>query len=71
MLRCAAKKDTSMFTVSSGFIAIFKTGDNINYNLRILRLLYNRYANASNEDRRLLCKPITVIFDFDYRSGAS
>jgi hypothetical protein len=50
-----------MFTVPSGFIAVFKTGDNINHNLRILKLLYAQYEEATAGDRQLLCKPITII----------
>lgn len=49
-----------MFSVSSSFIGNFKTGDNINYNLDVVALLYSLYANASPEDRNLLRKPITV-----------
>src|SRR4051812_26192085 len=50
-----------MFIISSGFIGNFKIGDNINYNLDILALLYAQYAAASEHDRQLLRKPIVVI----------
>jgi hypothetical protein len=50
-----------MFTISSGFIAVFKTGDNINHNLRILKVLYAQYEKGSPDEKRLLCKPIVVI----------
>jgi hypothetical protein len=50
-----------MFTVSSKSIGIFKTGDNINYNLRVLAILYTQYESASDDEKRLLCKPITIL----------
>ena len=49
-----------MFTVRSNFIWVFKTGDNINHNLRILAFLYEQYAIGSAENQRLLCKVIIV-----------
>jgi hypothetical protein len=49
-----------MFTVSSGFIGRFKIGDNINHNLDVLALLYRYSADGNDEDKRLLCKPVTV-----------
>ena len=64
-----------MFIVESDFICIFKIGDNINYNLRVLKLLYNI---ESQEDAKkiLLYKPIiitiasiceAVLYDFHVR----
>lgn len=50
-----------MFTVNSGFIGEFKTGDNINYNLDCLKALYAAQNAASPSEARLLCKPITII----------
>jgi hypothetical protein len=49
-----------MFDVPSNFIGTFKIGDNINHNLNILGLLYRFYDTATPDDRRRLCKPITV-----------
>jgi hypothetical protein len=49
-----------MFTVRSDFIWDFKTGDNINYNLRVLGFLYEQGLFASPDNERLLCKPIIV-----------
>jgi len=50
-----------MFTVSSGFIGIFKTGDNINYNLNCLRELYEAQRASPAQNKHLFCKPITLI----------
>ena len=50
-----------MFTVSSGFIGIFKTGDNINYNLNCLRELYEAQRASPAQKKHLFCKPITLI----------
>src|SRR5216683_6894773 len=49
-----------MFTVPSNFIGTFKTGDNINYNLSILRLLYDQFGSGQDLDKQLLRKPIIV-----------
>lgn len=49
-----------MVSLSSDFIGDFKTGDNINYNLRILRLLYTLHDQAEPGDKPLLRKPIIV-----------
>ncbi|XOZ32548.1 hypothetical protein ACMDCT_10050 [Halomonadaceae bacterium KBTZ08] len=49
-----------MFTVNSGFIGHFKTGDNINYNLNSLKVMYAAQNTASPSDSLLLCKPITI-----------
>jgi len=49
-----------MFTVSSSFIGSFKTGDNINHNLRVLEFLYEIYAQENDHRKRLLCKPIII-----------
>ena len=52
-----------MFEISSNFIGDFKLGDNINYNLDLLALLYNYYERATADQRRLLCKPtiLTIV----------
>ena len=50
-----------MFRVNSDFICIFKIGDNINYNLKVLALLYDTQSNISNELKKLLYKPIIII----------
>jgi len=42
-------------------MASFKTGDNINHNLRILKLLYDFYENGNDVQRNLLCKPIILL----------
>ena len=49
-----------MFTVSSNFIGNFKTGDNIAYNLRLLRLLYAQYSAGTEDEKALLRKPIII-----------
>lgn len=50
-----------MFTLKADFIGDFKTGDNINRNLKILALLYRYYESADSYDKGLLNKPITLI----------
>ena len=55
------KGEGPSFVVSSGFIAIFKTGDNINHNLLVLKVLYEKYELATSAEKRLLCKPITIL----------
>lgn len=47
------------FTVKANFIDVFKIGDNINYNLKILKCLYDVYAKEEYKD--LLIKPIVII----------
>jgi hypothetical protein len=49
------------FEIRSSFIGSYKLGDNINYNLKLLALLYRYFANSSEDDRKLLRKPIIVI----------
>ncbi|MDG9672103.1 hypothetical protein ONV78_30500 [Hahella sp. CR1] len=49
-----------MFTVDGNFIGEFKTGDNINYNLDCLRVMYKAQGIVSKDDGILLCKPIIV-----------
>jgi hypothetical protein len=49
-----------MFTVSANFIDIFKIGDNINYNLEILKLLYEKYEELG-EEKNYLIKPIVIL----------
>lgn len=50
-----------MFTISSGFIGQFKTGDNINYNLSCLHELYEAQRNSPAHKKNLFCKPITLL----------
>ena len=50
----------SGFSIKSDFFCIFKTGDNINYNLKILRYFYSLFNN-DKEGRELLLKPIVVL----------
>ncbi len=50
-----------MVTVSSNFMWSFKTGDNINHNLRLLALLNEFYEQGNSTQKRLLCKPIILI----------
>jgi hypothetical protein len=47
------------FNVSSSFIGIFKLGDNINFNLDLLALLYREH-NANAENRVYWRKPIIL-----------
>lgn len=63
------------FSVQANFIAAFKIGDNINFNLEILKVLYDGYRNLPNGS--YLIKPIVllntsiaeaILFDFiEYR----
>lgn len=48
------------FTIKANFIAVFKIGDNINYNLKILKVLYDDYDKNVGR-RALLIKPIVII----------
>ena len=50
-----------MITIRSNFIWNFKTGDNVNHNLRILALLYGHFAVSNGEQRHLLCKPMILL----------
>jgi hypothetical protein len=50
-----------MVAIESKFVGDFKVGDNIVHNLEVLELLYTQYAGASDRNKRLLCKPITVL----------
>ena len=49
-----------MFKVSSAFIGNFKIGDNIHYNLEVLKTLYACREDLQPTQRRFLDKPITV-----------
>ena len=51
-----------METFSSGFIGNFKTGDNINYNLDILKLLYDCKKKLEAQEATKLNKPIIIFF---------
>lgn len=44
--------------IDAGFIGDFKLGDNINYNLKILKFLYDK---DKEENSRLLNKPVTIV----------
>lgn len=66
-----------MFSLKSDFIANFKLGDNINYNLKILNALYENYESADVYKKTLLIKPIiliimsvieAILYDFHYRA---
>lgn len=50
-----------MVTINGNFIGSFKLGDNIQFNLATLRLLYGYYEGASQSDQELLRKPIILI----------
>jgi hypothetical protein len=50
-----------MFKVSNTFIGNFKIGDNIHYNLDVLRALYSSRALLPVGQKSFLEKPITVI----------
>jgi len=47
------------FKIKANFIDIFKIGDNINYNLKVAKELYNAYSNS--EESKYLIKPIVLI----------
>ncbi len=47
------------FKIKANFIVVFKIGDNINFNLRILKTLYDGYNNLP--DGRNLIKPIVIL----------
>lgn len=49
-----------MFKVKSDFMGIFKVGDNINYNLKTLSLLYDFQSNATEDKKIFLNKPIII-----------
>jgi len=50
-----------MFTINANFIGRFKTGDNIVYNLKILSLLYRKFHESTDDQKKLLCKPIVIL----------
>jgi hypothetical protein len=50
-----------MFKVKGDFFGDFKTGDNINYTLQVLTLLYEFYGVSDRRARTLLCKPIILL----------
>lgn len=66
-----------MFSIPSSFIANFKVGDNILYNLSVLEALYNAKISLPSHKSEILNKPIVVtivsvceavIYDFIYRA---
>jgi hypothetical protein len=50
-----------MFTVDSSFIGDFKRGDNLNYNIKVLTMLYKKRKDADRQDKPLFNKPITIL----------
>lgn len=50
-----------MFKVESHFIGKFKIGDNINYTLKVLSLLYYYFDKGNDREKQLLCKPIIIL----------
>lgn len=65
-----------MTTVKSHFVGNFKVGDNIVYNLQLLKILYRQFETLNENEKVLLCKPIiitlvsiceAVLFDLNYR----
>lgn len=65
-----------MFTIPASFIGDFKRGDNINYNLQVLKTLYDCNNTLEPEKQPYLRKPIfltimsiveAVLYDFDSR----
>lgn len=50
-----------MFEIDSGFIGIFKLGDNVNFNLKQIEALYIAMNSTTNGvHKRALCKPVCV-----------
>ncbi len=49
------------FSISGNFFCLFKTGDNVLYNITTLNYLYEVYEAANPISRRKLLKPIIVI----------
>ncbi len=47
------------FSIKANFIDVFKIGDNINFNLEILKSLYEGYTELSEGNK--LIKPIVII----------
>lgn len=45
---------------NADFVADFKIGDNISYNLQVLSVLYTAMDTASQEDKNLFYKPIIL-----------
>ena len=50
-----------MFIVKSGYIGDFTNGNNINHNLRILKILYKIFDESKEYEQRHLSKPIIII----------
>lgn len=68
------------FTVPANFFCLFKTGDNVIYNLTSLRCLYGAYHAADNQGKEGLIKPIVllevaiieaILHDFHFRIRAN
>ncbi len=49
------------FSVPGNFFGQFKTGDNIVYNLSVLRVLYTLYNQSDDEEKALIIKPIIIL----------
>lgn len=47
------------FSIKANFIDVFKIGDNVNFNLEILKILYEEYEKSP--DGKRLIKPIVII----------
>jgi len=48
------------FCIKANFIDEFKIGDNVNFNLQILKILYDQYERLGKE-KSLLIKPILIL----------
>ena len=59
-IEAANTRSYDLFSINSNFIGSFKLGDNINYNLDILALLYRIYQEGDERERGLLQHRNTV-----------
>ena len=50
-----------MLKVENNFAGSFKVSDHIEYNCKILNQLYEYFKSGTEEQKKYLCKPITVI----------
>ncbi len=50
-----------MWKITASFLASFKIGDNIHYNLEVLKTLYSAHNSLSKDRSIYLEKPITII----------
>ncbi len=51
----------SNFKIPNVFMGDYKISDNVDYNLRIIELLYECYKKRNCTDKRLLYKPIIIL----------